>query len=154
MNLRGKPFYLSDESVSWVNETLKSMSEEEKIAQLFCLVAYSSDENYLNYLSKKLKVGGIMCRTMPSDEVVKTVTQLQGASKIPMLISANLENGGCGVATDGTRLGCEMAVAATNDPEYGKLLGKICGKEGAALGVNWSFAPIVDIEMNFRNPIT
>lgn len=154
MDLKGKPFYLTESGVSWVNETLHQMSEEEKIAQLFCLIAYSSDEGYLDYLSKQLKIGGIMCRTMPSDEVVKTVTLLQQSSKIPMLISANLESGGCGVALDGTRLGCEMAVAAANNPEYGKILGKICGKEGSTLGVNWAFAPIVDIDMNFRNPIT
>lgn len=154
MNLKSKPFYLSEEDAAWVSSTLVSLTEEEKVAQLFCLIAYSSEEEYLNFLARGLKIGGIMCRTMPSEEVVETVTRIQSASKIPMLIAANLEAGGNGVATDGTRLGCEMAIAATGDKEYARALGEICGKEGSALGVNWAFAPIVDIDMNFRNPIT
>lgn len=154
MNLKAKPFNLNDKDIKWVNDTLKSMSESEKISQLFCLIAYSSDEGYLNYLSQGLKIGGIMCRNMPKEEVVKTVTILQQTTQIPMLISANLESGGSGVAQEGTNLGSPMAIAATNNSEYAKKLGEICGKEGSALGVNWSFGPIVDIDLNFRNPIT
>lgn len=154
MNLKEKPFYLTDEDIKWVTETLTSMSEDEKIAQLFCLIAYSSEEEYLKFLAKELKIGGIMCRVMPTAEVIETVTKLQTLSEIPMLISANLEAGGSGVAIEGTKLGCEMAVSATNKVKYAKKLGEICGKEGNVLGVNWSFAPIVDIDMNFRNPIT
>ena len=154
LDITKKPFYLGSDDIKWVSDTISSMTKEEKIAQLFCLVAYTSDEGYLDYLSKNLKVGGIMCRVMPTDEVVGTVTRLQRASKVPMLISANLEAGGSGVSTAGTRLGCEMAVAATGNPDYAKVLGEICGSEGAALGINWSFAPIADIDKNFRNPIT
>lgn len=149
-----KPFNLRNDDIEWVKTTLASMTREEKITQLFCLVAYSSDEGYLDYLSRVLKIGGIMCRVMPTDEVIKTVSHLQSASRIPMLISANLEAGGSGVSTEGTRLGCEMAVAASNNIENAKSLGMICGKEGKALGVNWAFAPIADIDLNFRNPIT
>lgn len=154
MDFRSKPFYLSEKDAAWVNSTLVSLTEEEKVAQLFCLIAYSSEEEYLNFLARGLKIGGIMCRTMPSEEVVQTVERIQRASKIPMLIAANLEAGGNGVAIDGTRFGCEMAIAATGDKQYARTLGEICGKEGSALGVNWAFAPIVDIDMNFRNPIT
>ena len=70
MNLKAKPFYLSDEDEAWVRSTLDSMTEEEKVAQLFCLIAYSSEEGYLNFLAREIKIGGIMCRTMHSDEVV------------------------------------------------------------------------------------
>ncbi len=154
IDISKKPFNLRKDDIEWVNNTLSSMTTEEKITQLFCLVAYSSDEGYLDYLSKILKIGGIMCRVMPTDEVIKTVSHLQSASRIPMLISANLEAGGSGVSTEGTRLGCEMAVAASHNIENAKNLGMICGKEGSALGINWAFAPIADIDVNFRNPIT
>ena len=153
-SLKNKPFYLNDEDVDWVEKTLSSLSLDEKIGQLFCLIAYSSNEQYLGYLANVLKIGGIMCRVMPNEEIVKTVSYLQNNSKIPMLISANLEAGGNGVSTSGTKLGAELAIAATNNPKYASILGDICGKEGKACGVNWSFAPIVDIELNFRNPIT
>ncbi|MCZ0701614.1 beta-N-acetylhexosaminidase [Natronobacillus azotifigens] len=153
-HLREKPFNLNDSQIAWVKSSLDSLTIDEKISQLFCLIAYSSDQNYLKYLAKDLKVGGIMCRTMPKNEVLATVKGLQQESRIPMLISANLEAGGNGVCTEGTRIGSQMQVAATNNPEMATRLGEVCGKEGSALGVNWSFAPIIDIDYNFRNPIT
>ena len=154
MNLKTKPFYLSDSDIKWVNDTKASLTLDEKIGQLFCLIAYSADEDYLKFLSQGLKIGGIMARVMPNDEINQTVSILQKTSKIPMLIAANLEAGGSGVSVSGTKLGSEMAISATNDFKYAKALGEICGSEGEALGVNWSFAPIVDIDNNFRNPIT
>ena len=51
-------------------------------------------------------------------------------------------------------MGSPLAVAATNNDEMATRLGTICGREGAAVGCNWSFAPIIDIDYNFRNPIT
>lgn len=36
LNLKGKPFYLEEDQVAWVNETYESMSLEEKAGQLIC----------------------------------------------------------------------------------------------------------------------
>jgi beta-N-acetylhexosaminidase len=33
-------------------------------------------------------------------------------------------------------------------------MGRVAGREAAAVGGNWSFAPIIDIDYNWRNPIT
>ncbi|MCQ2770298.1 MAG: glycoside hydrolase family 3 protein [Clostridia bacterium] len=154
LDLKSKPFYLNDSDINWVNTTLNSMTEEEKIAQLFCLITYTDDENYLKYLAGILKVGGVMTRTMSLDELCNTVTRLQTNAKIPMLISANLEAGLNQACYTGTRVGCEMGIAATNDAHYATELGSIIGEEASALGINWSFAPIIDIDYNFRNPIT
>lgn len=153
-DLKKAPFYLTDDQINWVEDTRNKLSLEEKIAQLFCLIAYSSEEDYLNYLSRHLKVGGVMMRTMPKEEVIKTVTHLQKNTEIPMLISANLEAGGSGVSSDGTRLGSELQIGATDNVKYAERLGEVCGVEGSSLGVNWAFSPIVDIDFNFRNPIT
>ena len=153
-SLKEKPFSLSEADIAWVKKTYADLDEEEKIGQLFCLIAYSSEEGYLDFLARKLKVGGIMCRVMPTEEVIKTVTLLQEKSKIPMLIAANLEAGGNGCSISGTRIGCEMAISASKDLDLGDALGEVSGKEGNALGLNWSFAPISDIDFNFRNPIT
>ena len=80
-DLKAKPFYLSDEDIQWVKSTRSSMSLEEKIGQLFCLIAYSSDENYLGYLTDGLKIGGIMCRVMSNEEIVKTTNFLKTHAK-------------------------------------------------------------------------
>jgi beta-N-acetylhexosaminidase len=50
-------------------------------------------------------------------------------------------------------VGYEVKVAATNDVKYAYELGRVSGVEAAAIGCNWSFAPICDINRNWRNPI-
>ena len=154
INLKGKPFYLNDDDIKWIEVVKDRLTIKEKISQLFCLIAYSAEEDYLKYLANDLKIGGIMCRVMSVEEMCKTVEVLQKNSDIPFLISANLETGGAGVCLTGTKLGSEMSIAACNNKNMAKRLGEVCGKEGSVLGVNWAFAPIVDIDYNFRNPIT
>ena len=70
------------------------------------------------------------------------------------MIAANLEAGGSGTAVDGTAYGSQMQVAATGDVENAYRLGKISAAEGKACGCNWALAPVVDIDRNWRNPIT
>jgi len=152
--LKEKPFYLNDEDIKWVDETLAGMTDEEKVTQLFCLIAYDAEPEKLMKLATEIKPGGLMCRPMPGEETVKSVSILQKNSKIPMLISANLERGGNGAIAEGTSMGSPLAVAATDSVDAAARLGIICGREGKAAGVNWSFAPIIDIDYNFRNPIT
>lgn len=154
MRLDEKPFYLSPEDTEWVENTLAGMTEEEKISQLFCLITYTDDENYLKYLAAGLKVGGVMTRTMHTDELINTVTRLQSNAKIPLLISANLEAGLNQACYEGTRVACQMGIAATGDAGYAAKLAEIIGEEAGAFGINWAFAPIIDIDLNFRNPIT
>ena len=96
IDLKGKPFNLDDESIQWVEKTLTNMTEDEKIGQLFCLIGYDRNEEYLKNLACGFKPGGLMCRPMPVEEVISTVRILQENSKIPLLISANLEKGGNG----------------------------------------------------------
>ena len=154
IDLRAKPFYLDDSDIEWVYSTLNGMTKEEKIGQLFCLITYTDDENYLKYLASGLGVGGVMTRTMTVEELVNTVSRLQKNAKIPMLVSANLEAGMNQAVLGGTKVGCEMAIAATADEKYSALLGRVIGEQASAIGINWSFAPIIDIDYNWRNPIT
>lgn len=151
---KAKPFYLSDEDICWVEKTWKEMSLEEKIGQLFCPIGYSSDQNYLKYEMLSKHPGGILFRTGSMEEMYETYAFLQKESKIPLLTAANLEAGGDGIVQEGTAFGKQMQVAATNDPKQAYRLGKICAKEGNAVGCNYSFAPVVDIDFNYHNPIT
>ncbi|MDR2654741.1 MAG: glycoside hydrolase family 3 protein [Oscillospiraceae bacterium] len=155
IDLTKKPFNLNADGVKWVEETLASMTEEEKLGQLFCLVAYSDDEGMLKYFARDLHAGGLMCRPMANNkELISIVNILQENSKIPMLIAANLEAGGDGLSAEGTRVGSQMQIAATGDVKYARALGEVIGAEAHALGGNWAFAPVIDIDGNFRNPIT
>ena len=154
INLKAKPFYLDDEAINWVQKTKESMTLEEKIGQLFVPVGYSGDPAVLENTMLKYQVGGIMYRCGDAAEMQATHRYLQENSKIPLLIGANLEDGGTGIAVDGTSFGKQMQAAATDDPENGYRLGKISCSEGASVGCNWAFAPVVDIDRNWRNPIT
>lgn len=154
--LTGAPFHLDEAGVVWVEETLRSLSTSDKIRQLFCLVTYSDEEESLIRLAQEIRPGGIMCRPMPLSACRRAVDILQSASKIPLLIAANLESGGTGAVTDGTQLGrpLQLAAAPRGRTEWARRLGTVCGAEGAAGGINWAFAPVADIDANWRNPIT
>ncbi len=154
IRLNEKPFFLSDEDIDWVEQTKKDMTLEEKIGQLFVPIGYAGDPGYLEGVMLSHHIGGIMYRCGEAKEMQKTHRYLQEHSKIPLLIGANLEDGGCGIATDGTVYGKQMQVAATGDEQDAYRLGKVSCSEGAAVGCNWAFAPVVDIDRNWRNPIT
>ena len=154
IDLKAKPFYLDDEAIAWVDRTKASMTLDEKIGQLFVPVGYSGDPNVLDNTMLRYHLGGIMYRCGEAAEMQQTHRYLQEHSRIPMLIGANLEDGGVGIAVNGTAFGKQMQAAATGDPESAYRLGKISCSEGAAVGCNWAFAPVVDIDRNWRNPIT
>lgn len=58
INLQEKPFYLEQEAIDWVNETLENMTIEEKIGQLFIHLGRSTDEGYLKNMVEKFHIGG------------------------------------------------------------------------------------------------
>lgn len=154
IDLKGNPFYLDDEKCRWVVETLQSMTLQEKAEQVICLLSYTTDTQYLTEMIQQHRFGGIMFRAGAAKETQAALNAVQKASRIPMLVSANLEDGGNGIAQEGTYMGRQMLAAASDDEEKAYQLAKICGREGSAVGVNWTFAPVIDIDMNFRNPIT
>lgn len=154
IDLKANPFFLNDDDIARIEHIFESMSIEEKIGQLFVPIGYSSEPEYLNTQMLKYHIGGIMYRPGSSEDMYNTHRYLQEHSEIPLLIGANLEYGGNGIATDGTFFGQQMQVAATDNPEQAYRLGKICCLEGRAVGCNWAFAPVVDIDLNWRNPIT
>lgn len=148
------PFYLTEEQVQWVESTYDSMSLEEKIGQLFCPIVFTKDEKELKELVETKHIGGMLYREGPGEELRQAHKILQDASRIPLLTASNLEYGGNGSAIEGTYYGREMLAAATGDVERAYQLGKVSCSEGAAVGVNWSFAPVVDLDLNYHNPIT
>lgn len=154
INLKANPFFLSDEDIKWVEETKESLTLDEKIGQLFFPIGYSPNEKYLQYEVLSKNPGGLMFRTGKTEELFEAYTYLQNHSKIPMLLSANLEAGGDGIVEEGTPFGKQMQVAATGDTEQAYRLGKVSCSEGQAVGCNYAFAPVVDIDRNYHNPIT
>ena len=154
IDLKANPFYLSDEDIRWVEETRDAMSTEQKAGQIFCALGIGDDEGMLRGMIDGIGIGGIMYRPGPKAVVQNTHRKIQNMAKIPLLLAANTEAGGSGLSFEGTGFGAPMAVAATHDPETAYRMGYVACREGAAMGLNWSFAPIVDIDREFHNPIT
>lgn len=154
ISLKEKPFYLTDDQIEWVKQTYREMTVDERIEHLFCPLLFSEDPGYLTMMAKKYNFGAVMFRPGEAKVIKSAIDLLNRLTKIPLLISANLEDGGNGIAHEGTYMGRQMLIGATDDPIHAYRLGKVCGREGAAVGLNWTFSPVVDIDYNFLNPIT
>ena len=145
VELKAKPFFLSDTDIAWVEETLAGMTQDEKVQQLFFPAMWDFREEYISDILETIQPSGFMYRPCPAEQAVRTTNLLRERCKIPPLIAANLEKGGNGIVREGTLVGSPMAVAATDHKENAKRLGTLCAREGKAVGANWAFAPIIDI---------
>ncbi|WP_270235881.1 glycoside hydrolase family 3 protein [Lacticaseibacillus suilingensis] len=153
VNLSANPFNLTSQQDAQVRAKLSTMSEKEKIGQLFCLLGDYNTEKELKEVIDTYQPGGFMYRPQHSQKIQSLQRAAQRISKVPLLLGANLESGGDGIGTDGTFYGRQIEVAASNKPENAYRLGLVAAREGKAVGCNWAFAPVVDYNANFANPI-
>ena len=114
IDLKGNPFYLSEEAAAWVYATLDALTVEEKIGQLFCPISFSGDEDYLRAEILRFHVGGLMFKTSPPAEVRGAYDFMQRNSKVPVLCAANLEFGSTGFLEGGTPSRWALVPRATN----------------------------------------
>ncbi len=154
IDLKANPFFLGEQDIRWVEETRDGMSTEEKLEQLFFPIGYSADEGYLQHELLNRHPGGVMFRSGKTEELFSAYSWLQNHTRIPLFLAANLEAGGDGIVEEGTAFGKQMQIAATGDAEQAYRLGRVSCAEGRAVGCNYAFAPVVDIDLNYHNPIT
>jgi beta-N-acetylhexosaminidase len=151
VDLKARPYYLSEEDIAWVEQTIDAMSDEEKVGQLFFQLTASTEEDYLRELNEKYHVGGCRYNGMPGKEVLRQNRILQKYAKIPLFIACNTEMGGNGACTDGTYIASCIKIGATRKTEYAESLGRLANQEAAAVGCNMAFAPVCDIHYNWEN---
>lgn len=145
---------------SWVEKTLRSLSLRERVAQMV-VVAASSE--YMNLDSERFaefrkyivdyKVGGVIVRGGSPNEVAAITNEMQRLATVPLLISADYERGLRMQMKNGTPFTTNMALGATADPEAAYRQGKVIAEEMRAMGVNWLYAPVADINNNPDNPV-
>lgn len=82
IDLRASPFFLSEESITWVQGALSSMTPEEKIGQLFCITAGGENPQTLGELVQRYQPGGFMFRSAPAAQVLAAYQAMDKASKI------------------------------------------------------------------------
>lgn len=153
VNLREKPYYLDDEGIAWVEDTIAGMTEEEKIGQLFVCMVNSREEKDLKEVVEKYHPGAFRYQNATAKELYDQNKILQDSTKIPLLIASNCEAGGNGGVGGGTAVACGAAIAAAQSEEAAYEMAKIGAAEASAIGCNWNFAPVVDLTYNWRNTI-
>lgn len=151
VDLKARPYYLSDEDIGWVESTIAAMSDEEKVGQLFFQLTADVKEEYLKELMEKYHLGGCRYNNMPAVAVQMQNATLQKYAKVPLFIACNTENGGAGAASDGTYIAPGIKIGATGKTEYAHALGRLANEEAAAMGCNMAFAPVCDIHYNWEN---
>ena len=151
VDLKARPYYLSDEDIKWVQDTIAGMTAEEKVGQLFFQLTMGIDEKYLQNLMEKYHLGGCRYNNMPGAAVQMQNAILQKYAKVPLFIACNTETGGNGACSDGTYIASGIKIGATGNAEYAKNLGQYSNEEAAALGCNMAFAPVCDIHYHWEN---
>lgn len=151
VDLKARPYYLSDEDCKWVENTIAEMSAEEKVGQLFFQLTSSHDEEHLKELMEKYHLGGCRYNPAPGSAVQEQNRTLQKYAKIPIFIACNTESGGDGACADGTKIGSGVKIGATAKEEYAYELGRMSNEEAAVLGCNMAFSPVCDIAYNWEN---
>jgi beta-N-acetylhexosaminidase len=149
----------SDET-KWVERTLKSLSLRERIGQMIVVATSSefmnpSSERYVE-LQKQItetRVGGIIVSWGSVNEIAAMTNEFQRLAKIPLLIASDMERGLRMRSRNGTPFTTAMGVAASGDPNAAYNEGKIIAQEMRAIGVNWLYAPVADINNNADNPV-
>lgn len=155
IDIKRAPFLLSDVQAAWVESTRAGLSAEEKAGQLFCVMGGDYAPGKLKEMVAAGKIGGVLFRPVkPGREIRADFAPLDVAARVPLLKAANLEEGGAGGMSDGTLFGWPMLTAATDDLQMAEKLGRVCGAEGASIGINWTFSPVCDLDLNYLNPIT
>lgn len=151
VDLKARPYYLSDEDCKWVLDTIAGMTDEEKVGQLFFQLTSSHEEAHLKELMEKYHLGGCRYNPAPGAAIQEQNRKLQKYAKIPVFIACNTEAGGDGACADGTLIGSGVKIGATDKDEYAFALGKMSNEEGASIGCNMAFAPVCDIAYNWEN---
>ena len=100
--MKGNPFFLDEEGENWVLDTWKNMSLEQKCGQVFCSMGFNGEEETLKHFTQDIQVGGLMYRADSAENIQDIYRKLQAFSNIPLLLAANTEAGGDGLAYEGT----------------------------------------------------
>jgi len=82
------------------------------------------------------------------DWVQERVARIREATQIPLLVSADLENGGGDVIPGLTPLPYPMTLGAANDADLSERYGRVTAREGALAGINWALAPMADLNLH------
>jgi len=154
----------------WSEKTLKNLSLEEKVGQLFMIrmrveLLNGRSPSYFELRNniRKYHIGSLAMSAPPQGrardirrryEVITLLNQLQEESKLPLLVAGDFERGVLPAHLFGTTVFPHaMAFGAAGSLAYAEEFGRITAQESRALGVHWNLFPVADVNSNPANPI-
>ena len=145
---------LTAEESRWVSRTLKSMSLEESVGHLICPEDQGYSPAKWARIMREVPLGSVFIGPAKLERQRACIEAIQRNARVPVLIASDLEHGaGCMIE------GCvdfpwSMGLGAANDPALMRQMGWATAREGRANGFHWTFSPVVDLNLNFQNPVT
>jgi len=166
---RPGPIHLDRDGEKWAEKTLRKLTLEEKVGQVFmiwCRASFLNVENpeYLQLRDalQKYHVGSFamtvhvdgpyLLRSEPY-EAAELLNRLQSDSKLPLLFAADFERGVSMRLMGTTVFPHAMAFGADGKMEDAEAFGRITAEESRAIGIHWNFFPDADVNSNPANPI-
>lgn len=152
IDLSAAPFHLDAAAIAWVHETRESLSPRDRLAQLFVLLSREAPDAALATLAS-FRPGGVT-RIYSSDLAAEIglMRQLDSAASVPLLVSADLEGSRMSLPF-GTEVPNPLGLAAVDDVEATTSIATIMAEEARAVGLNWSFTPVIDINSAWQSAI-
>ena len=145
---------LTTEQHHWVEQTLAALSTEERIAQLLIpRVDPGTQIDELIGILKEIPCGGLFVWGNTAEEHRSRLARIQAVSRVPIVVSADLENGAGHAVFGMTAFPDNLALAANDSEELAYTMGQAAAVEGRSVGIHWTFAPVVDVNVNPDNPI-
>ena len=142
---------------SWVDSTYTSLTLEEKIGQLFMVMAFSEQgEKHFDKISKNIvedNIGGVIFSSGGPYGQTEWLNKFQKKSKVPLLIGMDAEWGVAMRLDSVQAFPWNMTLGAIQNDVLVKDIGHRIGEQAKRLGIHINFAPSVDINTNPKNPI-
>lgn len=146
------PFNLDAEAIAWVKTQLVGLSPDDKLRQLFNLRLAGTNPDDIA-AAKAFRPGGITRHVGADlDAERKLIAELNASAAVPLLISADLEGSRMSLA-GGAEMPNPLGLAAIDDLEVTAEVSRIMAEEARAIGINWSFTPVLDVNAAFRSAI-
>ncbi|NTU91354.1 MAG: glycoside hydrolase family 3 protein [Chlorobiaceae bacterium] len=144
----------------WVDRTLSGMTLSEKVGQMIVASIEgqyrgNNDKEFLKIsrLTEEGKIGGIMFLKGDVMGAGMLANHFQSVSKVPLLVSADMEKGVAMRLEGATEFAPAMAVAATGDSTLAQAMSAVIAREARAVGISQDYAPSADLNINPANPV-
>jgi beta-N-acetylhexosaminidase len=146
---------LNETQQRWVDTTFAALRTEDKAAQLLIptLGSYDYRREAVDAFLAERALGGVFVGIADRDRHREEIAKLQARCSVPMVVASDLEAGAGHFVRGGVPFPDPLAVAAANDARLAYILGTAAACEGREAGIHWTFAPVVDVNVNPDNPI-